>query len=737
MTATANARAVEREAGDAPPSGAAQAIPPHRTGTGPEDIDTAAACLAVVLGFHRLPADARQISREHAPPKGPMEVLHLVRAARRLGLKARSVESSTGRLSRLALPAIAEMRGGGFVVLARADNGRVLVQEGVLPPLLLGIEEFGARWTGRLVLLARRAALAGAERKFDLTWFIPPVVKYRRLFGEVLLVSFFLQLFALVTPLFFQVVIDKVLVHRGLTTLDVLVIGLVAITAFEFVLGGLRTYVLSHTTSRVDVELGAGLFRHLLGLPLAYFESRPVGQTVARVHELETIRNFLTGSAVTVVLDLLFTVVFLALMYRYSPTLTHVVLGSIPFYVLISVGITPALRRRVEEKFRRGAANQAFLVEAIAGMETLKSMSVETQMRQRWEEQLAGYVRASFRAVVLGMAGSQSVQLVSKLVTALTLWLGAHLVIAGELSVGQLVAFNMLAGQVSGPVLRLAQLWQDFQQVRISVERLGDVLNTPTEPGLAAGRPALPAIEGRLRFERVTFRYRPDAAEVLRDVTLDIRPGEVVGIVGRSGSGKSTLTRLLQRLYVPTHGKVLVDGVDLAMADPAWLRRQVGVVLQENVLFQRSVRDNIALAAPAMAMEQVVAAARLAGAHEFILELAEGYDTVLEERGANLSGGQRQRIAIARALATDPRVLVFDEATSALDYESERVLRENMSRIAKHRTVLVVAHRLSTVRHADRIVVLDRGCIVEEGSHRELLAHPAGLYARLHRMQSE
>ena len=666
-----------------------------------------------------------------------MDPLHLVRAARRLGFQARSVRSSAARLTKLSFPAIAETREGNFLVLGRVAGGQALTQEAGHPPRLLKIEEFEALWSGRLVLVTHRATLAGAERKFDLTWFIPPIVKYRRLFGEVLLASFFLQLFALVTPLFFQVVIDKVLVHRGLTTLDVLVIGLAGITVFEIVLGGLRTYVLSHTTSRVDVELGAGLFRHLLGLPLAYFESRPVGHTIARVHELDTIRDFLTGSALTLVLDLSFTVVFLAVMYYYSPTLTYIVLGSIPFYAAISAGVTPELRRRIEEKFRRGAANQAFLVEAVTGVETLKAMAVEPQMRQRWEEQLAGYVRASFRAIILGMLGSQSVQLVSKLVTALTLWFGARLVIGGELSVGQLIAFNMLAGQVSAPILRLAQLWQDFQQVRISIERLGDVLNTPVEPGLAPGRPALPPVQGRVQFEQVTFRYRPDAREVLRNVSLDVRAGEIVGIVGRSGSGKSTLTRLLQRLYVPTYGKVLVDGIDLAMADPVWLRRQVGVVLQENVLFQRSVRDNIALAHPAMAMERVVAAARLAGAHEFILELARGYDTVLEERGSNLSGGQRQRIAIARALAPDPRILVFDEATSALDYESERVLRENMARIVNDRTVLIVAHRLSTVRHADRIVVLDRGRIVEEGSHRELLAHPSGLYAWLHRMQAE
>ena len=506
-----------------------------------------------------------------------MELLHLVRAARRLGLKARSVKSSTQRLGKVPLPAIAELRDRGFAVLARVSEGRVLIQEGARAPRLLDIDQLGTLWTGRLVLVTRRAALAGAERRFDLTWFIPPVVKYRRLFAEVLVVSFFLQLFALVTPLFFQVVIDKVLVHRGLTTLDVLVVGLAGVTVFEVILGGLRTYVLAHTTSRVDVELGAGLFRHLLGLPLAYFEARAAGQTVARVHELHTIRDFLTGSAVTLVLDLAFTVVFLAVMYWYSPVLTYVVLGSIPFYVLISAGITPGLRRRVEEKFRRGAANQAFLVEAVTGVETLKSMAVEAQMRERWEEQLAGYVHASFRAVVLGTWGSQAVQLVSKLAVALTLWLGAHQVIAGELTVGQFIAFNMLAGQVSGPILRLAQLWQDFQQMRIAVERLGDVLNTPVEPGLAARRPALPPMHGRVRFEAVTFRYRTDGPQVLRDLMLDIRPGEVVGIVGRSGSGKSTLTRLLQRLYVPEQGKVLVDGVDLAMADPGWLRRQMGV----------------------------------------------------------------------------------------------------------------------------------------------------------------
>jgi subfamily B ATP-binding cassette protein HlyB/CyaB len=538
----------------------------------------------------------------------------------------------------------------------------------------------------------------------------------------------------LVTPLFFQVVIDKVLVHRGLTTLDVLVFGLITVSIFETVLGTLRTYVFAHTTNRIDVELGARLFNHLLALPVAYFEARRTGDSVARVRELENIRNFLTGSALTLVIDLFFTTVFLAVMFYYAPLLTWIVIGSFPVYVALSATVTPIFRRRLNEKFNRGAENQAFLVESITGIETLKAMAVEPQMQRRWEEQLAGYVRASFSVLSLGNWASQSVQLVSKLVTALTLYFGAYLVIEGRLSVGELVAFNMLAGRVAQPVLRLAQLWQDFQQARISIARLGDILNTHPEPAYNPGRASLPAIRGAIAFEHVAFRYRLDGPEVLHDISLDIPAGQVVGIVGPSGSGKSTLAKLVQRLHVPESGRVLVDGVDLAMVDVAWLRRQVGVVLQENVLFNRSIRDNIALADPGMAMDRVIAAAQLAGAHEFILELPHGYDNVVGERGTTLSGGQRQRIAIARALVMGPRILILDEATSALDYESERVIQENMRRIAQGRTVLIIAHRLSAVRHCDRIITLEGGRLVEDGRHDELMRN-GGRYAALVRMQ--
>jgi ATP-binding cassette, subfamily B, bacterial HlyB/CyaB len=552
---------------------------------------------------------------------------------------------------------------------------------------------------------------------------------------EVFAASFFLQLFSLVTPLFFQVVIDKVLVHRSMSTLDVLVIGLATIAVFETILGILRTYLFAHTTNRIDVELGARLFRHLLALPIAYFGARRVGDSVARVRELENIRNFLTGSALTLVIDLFFTFIFLIVMFIYSPLLTFIVLASFPFYIGISAGATPLFRRRLDEKFKRGAENQAFLVESISGVETLKAMAVEPQMQRRWEEQLATYVGASFRVLRLGNTASQSVQLVSRLVTIAVLYFGAKLVITGDLTVGELVAFNIMAGRVSAPVLRLAQMWQDFHQARLSIARLGDILNTQAEPTYNTARSALPTIRGEIAFEHVTFRYRADGPEVLHDVNFRIEPGQMIGIVGASGSGKSTLTKLTQRLYVPESGHVLVDGIDVATIDPAWLRRQIGVVLQENVLFNCSIRSNIALADPATPIERVIEAAKLAGAHDFVLELPEGYDTLVGERGDSLSGGQRQRIAIARALITDPRVLIFDEATSALDYESERIIQENMKEIARDRTVIVVAHRLSTVRHTDRILTLDRGRLVEDGTHEELI-RTGGSYAKLFRLQA-
>ncbi|MDH4087573.1 MAG: type I secretion system permease/ATPase [Nitrospira sp.] len=697
--------------------------------------DSGLTCLLILARFHDLPADGSQLRHQFAQAGQALSDTELLRAAKHLGLKAGLVKTTWGKLQGTPLPAMAKRTDGRYLVLAKVEAEKVLVQDPIeARPLVLSREQFEAMWTGELLLCTKRAHVRLQDLKFDFTWFIPAIVKYRRFFGEVLVASFFLQLFALLTPLFTQVVIDKVLVHKGFTTLHVLAIGMITLAVFEATLGGIRSYLFAHTTNRIDVSLGAQLFRHVLALPLSYFEARRVGDTVARVRELEQIRQFLTSHAVTVVLDVVFTIVFLAVMWCYSPTLTLVVMASLPIYALLSIAITPAIRARLHEKFNRGAENQAFLVEAISGIQTVKAMAVEPPLLRKWEEQLAGYVRSSFRATSLMMMAGQSAACVQKVTTVAVLWVGAYRVIEGDLSIGQLIAFNMLSAQVTGPLLRLVNLWQEFQQVVISVQRLGDVLNTQPEPSYNPNRTTLPHVTGHVRFDEVTFRYRPDGPEILRKVSFAVAPGQVIGIVGRSGSGKSTIAKLLQRLYVPERGRMLVDGVDLAQVDPAWLRRQVGVVLQENFLFNGSVRSNIALTDPGLGMEQVIQAAKLAGAHEFILELGDGYDTVIGEHGCTLSGGQRQRIAIARALVANPRILIFDEATSALDYESEAVIQQNMAQISQGRTVFIIAHRLSTVRPAHRIYVVDKGEIVEQGSHDELL-HVGGFYARLHAHQ--
>ena len=697
--------------------------------------DTGLISLLILARFYDLPADGSQLRQLYAQPGQPLSDTELLRAAKHLGLKAGVIHTEWTKLSGTPFPAIAKLGNGRHVVLAKINGEKVLIQDPVEGrPLVVSREQFESNWTGELFLFAKRANLRRQDLKFDLTWFIPAIVKYRTFLGEVLVASFVLQLFALLTPLFTQVVIDKVLVHKGFTTLHVLAVGMVALAIFDAVLGALRTYLFAHTTNRIDVGLGAQLFRHVLALPLAYFEARRVGDTVARVRELEHIRQFLTSHSVTVVLDVVFTLVFLIVMWFYSQALTMVVMASLPLYAILSIAITPTIRARLHEKFNRGAENQSFLVEAISGIQTVKALAVEPPLIRKWEEQLAGYVRASFRATSLITVAGQIAGCIQKITTVAVLWVGAYRVIDGDLSIGQLIAFNMLSAQVTGPLLRLVSLWQEFQQVGISVQRLGDVLNTQPEPSYKPNRTTLPQVAGQVSFEEVTFRYRPDSSEVLKRMSFSVTAGEVIGIVGRSGSGKSTIARLIQRLYVPERGRIVLDNVDLAQVDPAWLRRHVGVVLQENFLFNSSVRDNIALADPGLAMEQVIQSAKLAGAHEFILELPDGYDTVVGEHGCSLSGGQRQRIAIARALVANPRILIFDEATSALDYESEAVIQKNMVQICQGRTVLIIAHRLSTVRPADRIYVVEKGEIVEKGSHEELL-RANGFYARLCTLQ--
>lgn len=693
--------------------------------------------LLAMAEIHGIRADAMQLRHEFGDE--PLDTPSILLAARKLGMDARSVRQQRERLDRAPLPAIGKHLERGFFIVGKfipeppPASGRLLVQFPTDPPSYLTVDDFYATTDGTLILLTSQKSFEGALSKFDFTWFIPSIIKYRRLLLEVLLISLVLQLVGLVTPLFFQVVMDKVLVNHAYKTLNVITVGLLMAILFEAFLTGARTWIFSHTSSKVDVELGARLFRHLLSLPLAYFQSRRVGDSVARVRELENIRSFLTSNAMTLVMDLLFSFVFIAIMYAYSPKLTWVVLASIPVYVAISLVFTPVIRERLDRKFATGADSQSFLVESISNIDTIKSMAVEPRWLKKWDQNLAAYVQAGLAVSNVAVFAGGGVTLVSKIVNVVIMWMGASEVIDNRLTVGELVAFNMFAQQVASPILRLAQLWNDFQQVGISMSRMGDIINAMPEE--AGSKTRLPRLQGAIVFDQVSFRYRPDTADVIRQLSMTISPGEVIGIVGRSGSGKSTLTRLIQRLYVPDRGRVLVDGQDIAIIDTTSLRQQIGVVLQENRLFNRSIRDNIAATQPTAPIERIIEVATLAGAHEFICELPLGYDTLVGEHGTGLSGGQRQRIAIARALLANPRVLIFDEATSALDYESEKVIQDNMKGICSGRTVFIIAHRLSAVRDADRILVMDKGQLVESGTHQELLALDQGIYAHLYRLQ--
>ncbi|MEN6319611.1 MAG: type I secretion system permease/ATPase [Syntrophaceae bacterium] len=702
-------------------------------------MDSGLLSLLMIARHHGIAADEAQLRHEFGPRLFTVETILL--GAKRLGMTARLVTQDPDRLNRAPLPAIAIDKEGNFFIAVgygydRGDKAKPRIitrQPGTPTNQVMTQQEFLERWSGQFIFFTSKMTYMRDLTKFDFSWFIPAIVKYRRLLGEIMLISFVLQLIALITPLGFQVVMDKVLVNRAMQTLNVIGIALLCAVLFDAVLTGVRTWIWAHTSSKIDVELGARLFRHLLSLPIGYFQARRVGDSVARVRELENIRAFLTGNAITLVMDVIFSFVFLTVMFLYSPTLTLIVVISIPVYFILSRVFTPLLRARLNEKFNRGATNQAFLVESITGINTLKSMAVEPRWFDNWEKQLASYVSVGLSANNISMLASGGITMISKLVTVGIIWVGATLVVEAKLTIGELIAFNMLSSQMASPIVRIAQLWTSFQQIGISMERLGDILNAPAE--VVGQKTRIPRLSGAIEFDNVTFRYRPDAPDVLRTVNLKIAPGEVIGIVGRSGSGKSTLARLVQRLYVPNQGRVLIDGQDLAIIDTTSLRQQLGVVLQENVLFTGSIRDNIALSNPALPIEPIIAAAKMAGAHEFICEMAEGYDTLVGEHGSSLSGGQCQRIAIARALITNPRILIFDEATSSLDYESEMVIQQNMRTICAGRTVLIIAHRLSAVRDANRILVMDRGQIVEAGSHDELLAMKDGIYAHLNQLQ--
>ena len=547
--------------------------------------------------------------------------------------------------------------------------------------------------------------------------------------------SLILQLLGLAGPFFTQNIIDKVLVHRAADALDILVLGMLVCTLFQNWMTSLRAYLFTNICSKMDVALSSRLFKNITSLPLKYFQTWQVGDVVSRIGELETLRSFLTGSSLTIVLDIVFAVVYFGVMFLYSKVLSVVVLVMIPLFVILNLIVAPIFKRMINEKFLIGSENRSFLIETITGINTVKATSVENNFIRRYEEMLARLVKASFDVVNLANIANSIGTFLFSIFNLSILWVGAYYVMEGEISVGELIAFQMIAGQLIAPVMRLINQWQYFQQIRVSMDRLGDIMNEETEPAFNPSRTTLPSLRGDIAMEKLAFSYTQEGGKVLDNINIRIPAGMKVGIVGRSGSGKSTLTKLIQRLFLPDSGRILIDGVDIAQVEPAWLRRQIGVVLQDSKLFSGTVEENIRIACPNATHEDVVRAATLAGADEFISQFQNGYETFVGERGSLLSGGQRQRIAIARALISDPRILIFDEATSALDYESENIIMNGIGEIAKGRTMLMIAHRLSTVRNCDAIVVIDKGRIMEAGSHDELMKRN-GIYARLHQLQA-
>lgn len=705
----------------------------------PRKLDTGIICLAIIAKILGIPADEAQLRRAYAVSDADgIDTMTLLRAAGELGLKSRLVTSSPQRFIKTPLPAIVILKNGNYIVVARRENEKVVVIDPYRQhPFVLPLENLFNGWNSEAILFTRRyvSAKEKSEGRFDLSWFVPAIWRYKNFLGQVLFLSLILQLFGLITPMFTQIIVDKVLIHRSLNTLDVLIIGMGFVSIFQAWLTGLRSYLFTHTTNKIDVALSTKLFRHITALPVKYFETWQVGEVVARVKELENVRQFITGSGLTVVLDTIFTVVYIIAMFMYSSYLSLITLLMLPLYIILNLIVTPIYRKRLNDKFTAGTENEAFLIETVTGIQTVKSMAVESQIVQKWEQMLARYIKTAFATANLSNIAGNIGSFIQQVFILVILWFGSYQVMQDKMTVGELIAFQMMSGQVVAPILRLVNMWQNFQQTMVSVDRLGDILNEAAEPAFNANRTTLPAVRGDIFFDRVTFRYRPEMPEVLYQVSINIKSGTRIGIVGRSGSGKSTLTKMIQRLYVPESGRILIDGVDLAQVEPAWLRRQIGVVLQENFLFNGTIRNNIGAARLGASIKEIMAAAKASGAHEFIQELADGYDTIVGERGTALSGGQRQRIAIARALLTDPRILIFDEATSALDYESERIIMNHLKHISFGRTMIMIAHRLSTVQHCDCIIVLERGRVMEMGTHEELLANKA-MYYSLHAQQN-
>ena len=696
----------------------------------PDEHQSGIKALARILQNYGTAVDEKKLLAEHDRPDTGTAWEDLRRIAKKYKLRSELIRPGTEELREVPLPAIARMVNGCYVVVIMINDEAVYLLDPVQArPVALSQKQFVEAWTGDILTFSAKYNWNYFKKKYNLPWFMHVIRHYKRFLGEVLAAAFFLQLMGIGMPLVTQVIIDKVIGNEGFATLTVIGCSMVVFFIMQGLLSGLRTYLLNHTTVKLDAILGTRLFRHLISLPLPYYQSRRVGDTLMRVGALNSIREFITGQGLMTILDVFFSVVFIIFMLWYSVPLTLISLTIIPLFVVQNIWAIPIVKRKIEAIWRTGAANNAFMVEAVTNIETIKALAVEPQFNHKWENLLARYVRTTFENVKFNLVIGGFSNMIQTVASLCILWYGGHLVMDGQLTLGQLIAFQMISGQAMGPMTKLLTMWPTVQQTGLALERIGDILDTPIEPVLMQnlGKRA-ERLAGSIELRGVQFRYRMDTPLVLKGIDLKIKAGEKIGIVGRSGSGKSTLTNIVQYLYQPEAGDILFDGLSIKEISLPWLRSQIGVVMQESYLFDSSIRDNIAINRPDAAMEDVIAAAKIAGAHDFILELKDGYDTRVGERGAALSGGQRQRIAIARAMISNPPVMIFDEATSALDYESERIIMQNMDAIAKNRTMLIIAHRLSTVRRCDRIIVVDRGEIAESGSHDELMAMQGSYY---------
>ena len=711
--------------------------------SGKGELNTAFACFQMIAKHLEMPFRrevVRRILTEQVKRQGSISFQVTAYLAELIGLKAQLIELPIASVTRIPTPALIRYD-DSFAVLYAADANTMVVgvpSQGIVrckpAQLVEQLDVDPTNFPPQVRVLLLSATKETPQERFSLRWFLPYLSRYRRVLIEVFVASFFVQLAALANPLVVQLIIDKVITQNSIGTLHILGVLLLVVGLFEAVLTTLRTYLFVDTTNRIDMGLGSEIIDHLLRLPLRYFERRPVGELSTRINELENIRQFLTGTALTVGLDALFSVVYIGVMLIYSWQLTLVGLSTIPVFVIVILIASPSISRQLRAKAERNAETQSYLVEVMSGIQTVKAQNIELRSRFSWQERYARFVAAGFKTVVTSTLANSTSNFLNKLSSLLVLWVGAYLVLQQELTLGELIAFRIISGYVTSPILRLAQLWQSFQETALSLERLSDIVDTPQEGETDRYNIPLPTIKGAVKYENVSFRFGTSGPLQLSNVNLEFAPGKFVGIVGQSGSGKSTMMKLLLRLYETESGRILIDGYDIAKVELYSLRRQIGVVPQETLLFDGSVQENIALTNPDATTEEIIEAAQVACAHEFVMSLPNGYNTRVGERGSALSGGQRQRIAIARSVLQRPKLLVLDEATSALDYPTERQICLNLAKAFKGDTVFFITHRLNTVSNADMIVVMDNSRVIEQGSHHELMA-TKGHYYYLYQQQ--